>query len=120
MGVKVIILSIISLYQGEDKIMYKTLDEEYTNLHKRNTQKLHEKRKNPNVKWSVQILNAELRRGAGTQTIMPHQMNDEHNYKKMLMLYQETKKRYPTSSVWLVGITKNWKQKNILFREGSD
>ncbi len=76
--------------------------------------------KRKNVKWEVQILNAELRKGAGTQTIMPHHMNDGHNYKKMLALYQETKKRYPTSSVWLVGITKDWRQKNILFHQGSD
>ena len=73
-----------------------------------------------NVKWEVQILNAELQKGDGTQSIRPHQMNDEHNYKRMLALYHETIRTHPTHSIWLVGITKDWKHKNIFYHAGSD
>lgn len=71
-----------------------------------------------NVKWKVEVLNEELRRGLGTRTITPHNMGDEYNYKKMLSLYNETIKKYPGFSVWLVGVTKDWEQKNILSHRG--
>lgn len=94
------------------------LNEEYATMHKRNMRKAREARRNPNVKWAVQYLNEELMRGAGTQTVRPYQTNDEHNYKKMLALYQETKRAHPEWSIWLVGITKDWKQKNIFYHAG--
>ncbi|MDD5454059.1 MAG: hypothetical protein PHW62_00965 [Candidatus Ratteibacteria bacterium] len=71
-----------------------------------------------NVKWAVQYLTEELKRGAGTQSVRPHKMDDEHKYKRMLALYQETKLAHPEWSIWLVGITKDWKQKNIFYHEG--
>jgi len=94
------------------------LDEEYAVMHRRNVQKRRAERRNPNVRWAVQYLTEELKRGAGTQAVRPHQMNDDHNYKKMLALYQETKRAHSDWSIWLVGITKDWQQKNIYFHEG--
>lgn len=96
------------------------LDAEYAAMHRENQRKRSEKRKNKNVAWEVQVLNAELRKGAGTQTIIPHNQYDRFNYKKMLALYNEVKKTRPTDSIWLVGITSDWKYHNIFYHAGVD
>lgn len=76
------------------------------------------------VKWQVQILRYIDSRPAkeGTQSVAPHHMGDEHNWKKMLALYNETKNntKGTNTSVWLVGITKDWKQQNIYFNNWTD
>lgn len=94
------------------------LDEEYAAMHRRNLQKARAERRNPNVKWEVQFLTEELKRGAGTQSVRPHQMNDGHNYKRMLALYKETIRAHSEWDIWLVGIKKNWSQKNIFYHAG--
>ena len=45
------------------------LDREYAEIHRKNVAQRREKRRNKNVRWEVQILNEELKRGAGTQTL---------------------------------------------------
>jgi len=94
------------------------LDAEYAAIHRRNVQNRSAERRNPNVRWEVQILNDELKKTTGTQSIRPHEQHDIFKYKKMLALYHETIKAFPGTSVWLVGITKDWSSKNIYYHEG--
>lgn len=75
--------------------------------------------KRKNVAWIVQILRIGKELSEGTLTIRPHKDSDRFSYKKILSLYHEVKKnaseKGKEAKVWLVGIDKQWRQKNIFY-----
>lgn len=80
-----------------------------------------------NVRWEVIILNDDIRKlqgigykpddYTGGQVITPFNPIDVTKYKIMLKLYEDTKEKYFKSSVWLIGITKSGKHKEIFNRQ---